>query len=87
MGQEIFCAVVAGIKVEFVPDTFGLELPVEFLGSFLKSEFILVAAVEIDRQPRRLNPTTVLLCEDKRTVLVPMTEVNRIAENCSEHPA
>src|ERR1700689_3399440 len=87
VGQEIFCAVVAGIKVEFVPDTFGLELPVEFLGSFLKSELILVAAVEMDKQPRSLNQTPVLLCEHERTVLIPVTEVNRIAEDGPKHPA
>ena len=48
--QKIFSAVVAGIEVIFVLDAFSLKLPMEFLGSSIKSEFILTAAVEIDRQ-------------------------------------
>ena len=46
--QKILSAVVAGIEVEFVPDAFCLELPVEFRSSVIKSEFILTAAIEID---------------------------------------
>jgi len=50
--QKIRGAVVAGIEMKFVLDAFCLELPVEFRGSFVKSEFVLTAAVEIYRQPR-----------------------------------
>ena len=48
--QKILSAVVAGIEVIFVLDALSLKLPVEFRGSFIKSEFILTAAVEIDGQ-------------------------------------
>src|SRR5579863_6153073 len=84
VGQKILGAVVAGIQVEFVGDAFCLKLPVKFLGANLKSEFIFIAAVEIDGQPCRPNRGPVLLREDKRAVLVPMMEINRIAEYGSE---
>ena len=48
--QKIFSAVVAGIEVIFVLDALSLKLSMEFRGSFIKSEFILSAAVEIDGQ-------------------------------------
>ena len=80
-------AVVAGIQVKFVWDAFGLKLPVEFGGSFFKSEFILTAAIEIDRQPWSSYQSTVPLRKDKGTVLVPVLEVNGIAEHRSEQPA
>ena len=51
MCQEILTAVVAWIEVIFVLDAFSLELPMEFHGSFIESEFIFAAAVEIDGQP------------------------------------
>ena len=34
-----------------VLNALGLKLPVEFLSSFLKSEFIVTAAVEINGEP------------------------------------
>lgn len=49
--QKIYGAVIAGIEVKFVFDVLCLKFPVEFRSSFLKPEFILLAAVEIDRQP------------------------------------
>ena len=51
VGQKILSAVVAGIEVIFVLDAFSLKLPMEFQGSFIESEFIFAAAVEIDGQP------------------------------------
>ena len=48
--QKILSAVVAGIEVIFVFDALSLKLPMEFLGSSIKSEFIFAAAVEIDGQ-------------------------------------
>ena len=74
MCQKILGAVVAGIEVIFVSDAFCLELPVEFRSSFIKSEFILTAAVEIDGQPCSPYLCPVPLCEDKRAVLVPVME-------------
>jgi hypothetical protein len=49
--QEILGAMVARIEVIFVLDAFSLKLPMEFHGSFIESEFIFAAAVEIDGQP------------------------------------
>jgi len=85
--HKIRRAVVAGIQVKFVLDASGLELPVEFRGSFIKSKFILPAAIEIDRQPWSPYPCTVPLRQHKRTVLVPVLEVNGIAEHRSQQPA
>jgi hypothetical protein len=48
--QEILRAVVARIEMIFMWDAFRLKLPVEFRGSFVKSEFVISAAVEIDGQ-------------------------------------
>ena len=48
--QKILSAVVAGIEVIFVFDALSLKLPMEFHGSFIESEFIFAAAVEIDGQ-------------------------------------
>ena len=39
--QKILGAVVAGIEMIFVLDALSLKLPMEFRGSFIKSEFIL----------------------------------------------
>ena len=50
MCQEILTAVVAWIEVIFVLDALSLKLPMEFLGSSIKSEFVLTATVEIDGQ-------------------------------------
>ena len=49
--QKILGAMIAGIEVIFVLDAFSLKLPMEFQGSFIESEFIFAAAVEIDGQP------------------------------------
>ena len=48
--QKISGVVIARIEVIFVLDTLSLQLPIEFLGSSIKSEVILTAAVEIDGQ-------------------------------------
>lgn len=48
--QKILSAVVAWIEMIFVLDALSLKLPMEFLGSSIKSEVILTAAVEIDEQ-------------------------------------
>ena len=84
--QKIRGTVVTGIEVKFVSDAFCLELPVELCSSFIKSEFILTTAVEIDGQPRSAYQYPILLCEDKRTVLVPVVERNGIAEHRSKQP-
>ena len=49
--QKILSAVVAGIEVIFVLDTFHLKLSMEFRSPFIKSEFIIATTVEIDGQP------------------------------------
>ena len=46
--QEILGSVVAGIKMIFVLDALSLKLPVQLRGSFIKSEFIIATAVEIN---------------------------------------
>ena len=48
--EKILGAVVAGIEVEFVPDAFCPELPVKLGGTFIESEFIFTATIEIDGQ-------------------------------------
>ena len=85
--QKIRGAVVAGIQVKFVWDAFCLKLLMEFGRSFFKFEFILTAAIEIDRQPWSAYQSTVPFRKDKGTVLVPVLEVNGIAEDRSEQPA
>lgn len=50
MCQKILTAVVAGIEVIFVLDALSLKLPMEFGGPLIKSEVILIPAVEIDGQ-------------------------------------
>ena len=50
MCQKILTAMIAGIEVVFVLDRFRLKLPMELVGSPIKSEIILIAAVEIDGQ-------------------------------------
>ena len=70
--QKILTAVVAGIEMIFVSDILSLKLPMEFLSSLIKSEFILTAAVEIDGQPRRPYLCPVPLRKNKRTILVPV---------------
>jgi hypothetical protein len=57
--QKIPGVVVAGIEVIFVFHAFCLKLPTEFRGSLLESEFIVPAAVEIDRQPSISYPCPV----------------------------
>lgn len=46
--QKILGAVVAGIRMIFVLDVLRLKLPMEFRGAFIKSEFIIATAVEIN---------------------------------------
>ena len=48
--QKILSTVVAGIEVIFMFEALSLKLPMEFRGSLIKSEFILIATVEIDGQ-------------------------------------
>src|SRR5580658_8435050 len=84
--QKILTAVVAGIEVIFMLDGLSPQLPIEFLGSSIKSEFILTAAVEIDGHSRRPYQCPVPLRKDKRTVFVPVMDVNGIAECCPERP-
>src|SRR6202041_2124446 len=85
VGQKISGVVIARIKMKFVANTLCLKLPVELRGPFLKSKFILIAAVEIDRQPGCPYRRAVLLGQDKGAVLVPVSNVNGIAEHRSEH--
>jgi len=82
--QKILGSMVAGIKMIFVLDALSLKLPMEFRGSFFKSEFIIASAVEIDGQPRSPYLCPVPLRKDERTVLVPVTGVNGIAEYSSQ---
>jgi len=83
--QKIRGAVVTGIKVKLVRNAFCLELPVEVRRSLIKSELVRTAAVEIDGEPRSSYPCPILPCQDKRTVLVPVTEINRVAEHRSQN--
>ena len=84
--QKILTAVVAGIEMIFVSDVLSLKLPMEFLSSLIKSEFILTAAVEIDGQTRRPYLCPVPLRKNKRTILVPVRHVNGISEYRPEQP-
>src|SRR5580698_1836581 len=81
--ENIRGIVVAGIKVEFVCDAFGLQLTMQLCRAFFKSEFIFAAAIKIDGQSGAPNQCPILPGEDKWTVLVPVTEVNGIAEHRS----
>ena len=85
--QKILRAVIAGIEMIFVLDAFSLKLPMEFLSSLIKSEFILTAAVEIDGQPGSLYLCPVPLRKYKRTVLVPVMDVNGTAKRRSQRPS
>jgi hypothetical protein len=78
--QKILGTVIARIKVIFMLDAFSLKLPVKFRGSFVKSEFIVIPAVEINGQAWSPNRRPIPLRNDKGTVLVPVGPVDGIAE-------
>src|SRR5450755_4395087 len=82
--QKILSAVVAGIEVIFVRDAFRLKLPMEFRSSFIESEVIRTAAVEIDGQLCRPYRHPVLLGEGEGAIPLPVTEVDGIAEDRSQ---
>src|ERR1700722_15315104 len=71
----------------FVRDALSLKLPMEFPGSFIKSEFIIATAVEINGQTPSPYLCPIPLRKHKRAVLVPVAEVNGIAEHRSQQPA
>jgi len=48
---KVGCAVIAGVKMEFVLDVFLLKLLVESLGPDLKVIFVVASAVEINGEP------------------------------------
>ena len=49
--QKIPSVVIARIEMIFVLNAFNLKLPIEFRSSFVKSEVVIAATVEIDGQP------------------------------------
>src|SRR5258708_1108673 len=81
--QEIVRRVPSGVKVKLVANAFGHELFVQFAGALVEAEVILLAAVDVDCEIPELRP--VLSRQHKRIVLVPVREVDGIAERSSQH--
>src|SRR5438128_4564144 len=76
---KIIQAMIAGIKMKLVRDSFSLKLPMQRLGAFLEAIVIVTSAVEIDRDPSHAG--RVLLRQRQRIILPPMRQVNRITKN------
>lgn len=72
--------VAAGIEMKFVRDFAGREEPVERNGAGVESVVVLIAAVEINLQGRKIGGAR----QDQRAVGVPEGGVRRNAENTTE---
>ena len=75
---EIGCAVVAGVEMEFVFDVLFLKLLIERCRAYLEVIFVVAPAIEINGE--RADGSLVFLSQDKRIVLIPMSDVDRIPE-------
>ena len=79
MRHKIRQAVIARIEMIFVPDALRLKLPVERLGTLLEAKVILLATIEVDREPPQ--PRFMLLGQNQGIVFSPVRELDRISKN------
>src|SRR5512146_557590 len=85
MRQEVIRSVSSRIQMELMRYAFSRQLLVQLGCSVLKSKIVLLAAIEINRQ--RLQFGSVLTRQNERVVLVPMRNINRVAEHSIEQIA
>src|SRR5205823_2363017 len=80
--KKIFRAMASGIKVELVRDFLGNQLFVYLLCGGCKSVFVLLSAINVDRLSSELR--LVFARQEKWIVLVPMRNINWIAEHTAQ---
>lgn len=84
MGEEIGCAVIAGIKAKVVLNAFGIKFAVQSLGPDLEIVLVIASAIEVNGQ--LADGETICSGEQERIVLIPMRDVDWIAEHGGEDP-
>ena len=77
--HEVSKAVVARIQIKFVFDSLPDELCVQRGCAFFKAVTVTLAAIEIDRHSTQALP--IFLGKNERVVVLPMVDINRVAEN------
>src|SRR5256885_1215969 len=82
MREKIFRVMPAGIKMELVRDLLGYQLFVHLLCGGCKSVFVLLSAINVDRLSSDLR--FVFARQEKWIVLVPMRNINWIAEHTAQ---
>ena len=82
MRKEILRCMAARIKMKLMRDSRRDQLLVQFAGAHRKTVLVILPAVEINCHG--LQSCTMLSCQHKWIVLVPMSNVNRVPEHSAE---